>query len=147
MQSIILMGYLGNDPEEKLTSNGMKVTSFSMGVGVYTNKKTHTQWYRINVWNGYLGNIMKHLRKGSFILVQGDLELPRIYRGKDGESKIDLSVNVVSIKFIPTKKEKTPQQEKEAAIKEVDRRHATPPSAEDFYAAGPSAQLPTSLPF
>lgn len=116
MQHIVLMGYLGRDPEERRTSNDSKVITFSIGVSIYSkssssaNKENVTQWYRINVWHDHLHKMASHLKKGSSVIVCGDLDLPRIYEAKDGEKKVGLSVKATSIKFTPSIKSESKKE-------------------------------------
>ena len=114
MQHIILMGFLGRDPEKRKTSNGTGVVTFSVAVSIYSKssslpdgKGNVTQWYRINVWDEHLHKITHHLKKGSAVIVCGDLDVPRIYETKEGEKKIGLSVKATSIKFTSFQKTET----------------------------------------
>lgn len=129
MQYINLIGFLGGDPQERVTANNHKVINFSVAVSLYSQKETKTQWYKINVWEGPLRKFCSNLKKGSLVYIGGELDFPKVYQGKDGKQKVDLSVKAAYIKFMPTakkdKEEYNIQKAKEDAIKEAEKRYPT----------------------
>lgn len=76
LNKVILIGYLGKDPEIKTLENGVKLGRFSIATTeVFKNKsgdKTeHTEWHNIVVWRN-LANIAEQiLNKGDQILIEG----------------------------------------------------------------------------
>lgn len=103
MNKITLIGNLGQDPEIKSSSNGEYMT-FSIAVKM---KKDDTQWFRCNVWSDRMESLQRFkqwLKKGSMICVDGRLEKPSIYQGKNGDT-VNMSVSVTDLNFVPGKKE------------------------------------------
>ena len=112
MHKIILVGNLGKDIEEKVTPRGMKLLTFSLAVTV---KKGQVAWYDCNIWekrrSQFEGKI-PYLKKGSKVIVIGDLHIPDIYQDKQGNAKIKLKIDPISIDFPGTfKEEKEPKDE------------------------------------
>lgn len=77
---VIIIGYLGADPEVKQFSNGGSVTNISVATSEsWTDKQTGekketTEWHRINMFNR-LGEIAaQYLRKGSLVYIEGSLK-------------------------------------------------------------------------
>lgn len=77
MNSVTLIGNVGQDPEVKTFDNGGKIASFSLA----TNKKykkgnevvTDTQWHRIVIVGGAVDVVKKYVKKGDKLAVQGEL--------------------------------------------------------------------------
>lgn len=89
---IILIGYLGQDPEVRKTQGGDAVASFSMATSErWTDKQTgakkeETTWHRVSLF-GRLAEIAgQYLRKGSQCYVEGRYR-SRTYTAKDGSEK------------------------------------------------------------
>ena len=111
MQKMFITGFVGRDPEEKFTSTGKKVTSFSIGVNIKKSGEKITLWYRIDCWGETCASILPYLKKGSCLTVVGDLNPPTTYQNKKGDISLDLSLVANSICFYPSFK---PQEEKKA---------------------------------
>lgn len=122
MQKVILMGFVGKDPEEKFTSQGTKLTTFSLAVNSKENKEEVTQWYNINCWEETHASILFFIKKGSLITVIGDLKNPRVYQKKDGSHSVDMSVNCHSISFLPSKKSETEKKQENESIFDFGER-------------------------
>ncbi len=76
LNKVILIGYLGRDPEIKSLENGVKMARFSIATKeIFKNKsgdKTeHTEWHNIVLWRN-LANIAELiLKKGDQVLIEG----------------------------------------------------------------------------
>ena len=93
---VVLAGYLGHDPKMFYTHKGAACARFSLA----TTKKRRgedgqltatTEWHRIVAW-GKLGEICgQYLRKGSLVLLEGELQTQR-YKDRDGIERSDTSI-------------------------------------------------------
>jgi len=119
MQKIMLMGYVGKDPEERVVSGGKKVTNFSIGVSSKIGGIDSTNWYNISCWGDTFSKVLSFVKKGSNLVVTGRLTTPKIYVGKDGINKINLSLICESINYVPSPKS--------------DDKGSLPPEIEDFF--------------
>ena len=79
INKVILVGNLGNDPEQKSMPNGGEVTNISVATSEsWKDKKdnhtiTHTEWHKV-VFFGRLAEITgQYLKKGSKVYVEGAL--------------------------------------------------------------------------
>lgn len=106
-QQIALLGRIGNDIELRYTPSGKAVANLSLAVSrTWTQdgqKKEKTIWFRVAVWDAQAENCAKYLGKGSTILVIGELEEPRTYTDKQGETRVSLEVTARNVKFIESK--------------------------------------------
>jgi single-strand DNA-binding protein len=86
LNRVELIGFLGNDAEQKETGGGKKYTTLSLATKATwmagEERKERTEWHRITVWNG-LGEYAADFKKGSHIRVEGELR-SREYDGQNG---------------------------------------------------------------
>ena len=113
MQKLFIIGFAGRDPEERFTSNGKKVTSFPVGINTRKGGEKLTIWYKVNCWGEQCASILPHVKKGSCVVVTGDLSPPTTYQSKTGDIKIDMSISAHSISFAPSSQPKEEKEEKE----------------------------------
>lgn len=101
MNHITIAGRLGNDPEARFTSSGQKVTTFRVASNSKKSGKDETIWWRITVWGEQFDKMISYLKKGSAVIVHGDLAKPEIYQSRDGSSQVSLNVTASSLSFSP----------------------------------------------
>lgn len=101
MNFIQIMGHLGADPETRFTPSGQKVTNFRVAVNVRKGGKDETVWYRITVWGDRFDKMISYLKKGSAIIVVGELGKPEIYNDREGRPQISLEVTAEFLRFSP----------------------------------------------
>jgi len=99
MNYIMIAGHLGSDAEERMTQSGAKVVSFR--VAVNGKKNTTTTWWKVSVWGDRYDKMVPYLRKGSGVIVHGEMSPPETYTAKDGSTQISLAVTANSISFSP----------------------------------------------
>jgi single-strand DNA-binding protein len=79
LNKVLLIGYLGCDPEMRYTPSGRPVTSFSLSTSrSWTSpegeRREETEWFNIVAW-GNLAEICKqYLAKGHQVYVEGRLQ-------------------------------------------------------------------------
>jgi single-strand DNA-binding protein len=75
---ITLIGFLGQDAENRFTPNGHPYTRFSLATSVNWREngqdeyKTRTEWHRVICWNK-LADWAGNLQKGAYVEVEGEL--------------------------------------------------------------------------
>ena len=103
MNKFILMGYVGQDPEERCSPNGVKMIIFSVPMNKFKNGEKYTAWVRC-VSFGDNPFLEKHVKKGSHVCVTGTLDIPRVRLGKDGKQSVDMNMTCHHIEFASTGK-------------------------------------------
>lgn len=108
---ILLIGYLGKDPERRLTEDGKVVVNLN----VATNRKNRgkdgtlteeTLWFRVVAWEELGEWCHLYLAKGRKVLVegrlQGDLQTggPRLWQKQDGTIRASFEVVAREIRFL-----------------------------------------------
>jgi single-strand DNA-binding protein len=104
-QQLTLIGNLGNDPEMRYTPSGVAVTSFSLAVsrswtGKDGQRQEKTIWFRVNAWDKLAETASQYLTKGRQVFVVGELEEPRTFTDREGNTRVSLDVRALTIKFL-----------------------------------------------
>ena len=78
VNKVIVVGYVGQDPEDRRTPQGTAVTNLS----VATNEswkdqsgemKEHTEWHRIVMYGRQAETAIQYMKKGQMVYVEGRL--------------------------------------------------------------------------
>ena len=107
VNKVILVGYMGKDPEVRFTQGGQAVANFSLATDEsYKNsegeKVKRTEWHNLVVWGKSVENFVQpYLHKGDLIYVEGKLQT-RSWEDKEGNKKYTTEINVTDIKGIQT---------------------------------------------
>ncbi|WP_455466925.1 single-stranded DNA-binding protein [Bartonella sp. B39] len=90
LNKVILIGYLGADPESKTMPSGAEVVNFRMATSEsYKDKNTDqkiekTEWHSVVVFNPHLAKVaLQYLNKGSKVYIEGKLQT-RKWQDKKG---------------------------------------------------------------
>lgn len=117
MNKFICIGGLTKDPELSTTNNGKQVCRFSIGVKRdFTGaEQPESDYFNCVAWAGLGETCGKYLKKGSKVLIEGQM-LTHSYE-KDNIKRIVYDVNVSKIEFLSN----TKSSEKED--KAVDKKN------------------------
>ncbi|MDN3507648.1 MAG: single-stranded DNA-binding protein [Simkaniaceae bacterium] len=100
MNHILVAGHLGGDPETRFTSGGQKVTTFRIASNTRRGGKEETTWYKITVWGEQFDKMMPYIKKGSPIMVAGELS-SELYQNREGQTALSLNVTASNLMFSP----------------------------------------------
>ena len=107
MNSIMLIGNLGQDPELSYTANGVARTQLSLATNrrVRRNEEyeDETTWHRVTLWRRNAENAAQYLQRGRRVLVEGNVSSYK-YTDDEGHERIFTSVQGQRIQYL------TPQQ-------------------------------------
>src|SRR4051812_26536752 len=100
LNRVILLGYLGADPELRYTQGGTAVLNIRLATNetfVDRNKETQerTDWHSVVVWGARAEGLSKILLKGALILVEGGLRTSSFE--KDGLKRYKTEVHAGEI--------------------------------------------------
>ena len=107
MNLVHIAGNLGADVEERFTSGGKKVITLRVATKVRSGKEDVTVWWRVSIWGDKFDKMLPYLKKGSGVIVVGDMGKPETYVDKEGKTQIALSMTAEIIKFSPFGKPKS----------------------------------------
>lgn len=114
--TIIIAGYLGNDPDMRYTADGQPVTTFSLATSRRWTRANgevvdETIWFRVSVFGRQAESCNQYLKKGRPALVEGHLKpdpktgQPRVYQRKDDSTySASYDVTASSVRFLSSSK-------------------------------------------
>lgn len=75
---LLLLGNVGSDPEIRVLDSGRKYARFSLAthdhyLNAMGEKVEKTYWHQVVFWNRAVEVVEKHVRKGSKLVVEGQL--------------------------------------------------------------------------
>lgn len=94
--SVMLIGRPGAEPEMKTLNNNQKVARFRIAVNEpYTNANNervdNTYWFTVVAWSNAAERVMKAVRKGKLIAVEGSLR-NNDWTDKDGKRRTSTEI-------------------------------------------------------
>ena len=107
MNLTILVGRLVRDPENKYTTAGKAVTTFTLAVDrQFTNQQGEREadYIPIITWQKLAETCANHLSKGRLVAVEGRLQI-RTYDAQDGQKRKVAEVVANSVQFLDRAKE------------------------------------------
>jgi single-strand DNA-binding protein len=119
---IILVGYLGRDPELKHTPQGTAVCKFSVATserrkGASGEPEETTTWFRVTVWGRQAELANEYLSKGRQVYVEGRLRIEE-YTDREGHTRFSAEVNATDLQFLGQRSDA--QTQGTAATNEVE---------------------------
>ena len=152
INKVILIGNLGNDPDQKFTQSGMAVTRISLATTSVRkdrdgNSQERTEWHRV-VFFGKLGEIAgEYLRKGSQVYVEGSLRTDK-YTDKNGIERYTTDIIANEMQMLGGRgeggaggggmggerapRQQAPQRQDYAPRRQPAASAPPPPAADDF---------------
>ena len=97
--NITLIGRLGQDPEERTTSTGSAMTTFSVATSKRFKGEEKTLWFKVLAFGKTGENVAKYLGKGSQCAVQGEVDVEE-YTNKNGVECRTITVIARDVVFL-----------------------------------------------
>jgi len=142
VNKVILIGYLGQDPEVRYTSSGKAVCNLSLATtdswtGADGAKNERTEWHRVVAWGKTAESAGQYLAKGRQVYVEGRIQ-SREYEAKDGSKRTSFEIVADRLVFLG----RAEDGQKHAGPKRSDHGRARDPDP-----APNSAGVDDDLPF
>ena len=107
LNSVNLIGAVGNDPEVRTLQGGAKVASFRLATTERYkdrdgNKNEQTEWHSITVWNGKADFVEKYVKKGNNLFISGKLST-RQWTDQSGNKRYTTEVVADNIQMLDRK--------------------------------------------
>lgn len=102
MNSWNFTGNLGKDAEQRFTSDGKSIVSFSVAVKAGFGKNESTTWVRCSVFGKQGEGVFPYLKKGQLVGITGEACL-RPWKDKDGAERKSLEVAVDRVSLLGSK--------------------------------------------
>ena len=104
MNHTTVAGHLGADPEVRFTSGGQKVTTLRVAAKA---RKDETIWWKITLWGEQFDKLVSFLKKGSSVVVVGELMKPEVYTDREGKPQVSMNLVAFNVSFSPFGKGKS----------------------------------------
>ena len=125
MNSLTLVGRVGQDPKIRVTSNGMKTASFSLATTEIYSGEKQTEWHNVVFFSKQAELVEKYVTKGSLLGVIGKIHYDSYE--KEGVKFNNTQVIGMSLEFLGSKSD---NQSTESAPKQnsnpVEQKKVSP---------------------
>ena len=110
MNSAVLVGRVGQDPEIKYFESGKARTTFSIAVDRWNakTKQREADWFNIQLWDKRAESAANYIKKGSMVSVEGRITVSK-WQAPDGEMVERYIINATDYGFVGSKKDSVAQ--------------------------------------
>ena len=96
LNKVMIIGYLGKDPEMRYTPSGRPVTTFNVATHRSWNtsdgeRRTETEWFNVVAWGGLAEICNQYLTKGQQVYIDGRLQ-SRSWNDNDGNHHTSIEI-------------------------------------------------------
>ena len=107
LNKVMIIGYLGRDPELKYAASGMPIANLRIATDEsYTdrdgNKVERTEWHSVVVFQRSAENCATYLSKGSLVFVEGSLQT-RKWQDQNGQDRYTTEIKAARVQFLDRK--------------------------------------------
>lgn len=88
INSVVIVGNVGQDPEMKYFESGSVKTTMSIAVNRREKDADKTDWFRIELWGRNAEIAGEYVRKGSMVGIEGKLEFNH-WTDSEGNKKVN----------------------------------------------------------
>jgi single-strand DNA-binding protein len=99
INQVILMGRLTRDPEQRSTSTGKTIVSFSIAVD-RVGQDDSADFFNVTAWEKLGELVMQYLAKGRRVLVQGRLRQDSWDDKETGKKRSSVEVTATDVTFL-----------------------------------------------
>lgn len=103
MNLIHVAGHLGADAEVRYTPSGKKLISLRVAARGRRNPNNQdtTIWWRATLWGDQWDKMVPYLKKGSAVIVVGEVHKPEIFHDREGKPQIAMELTASYLGFSP----------------------------------------------
>ena len=104
MNSVVIVGRAGQDPDMKYFESGKVKTSFSLAVSRWDSKQKSevTDWFNIELWDKAAEIAGEYVKKGRLVAVDGRLASSK-WTGADGVQKERFLIRANTLRLLGNK--------------------------------------------
>jgi single-strand DNA-binding protein len=139
---IHIAGHLGADPETRFTSSGKKVTTLRVATKTRKGQADDTIWWRVTIWGDQYEKMLPYFKKGSPIVVAGELHKPEIFNDREGKPQCSMEITASFIQFSPFGKPNSQQGTDGGEAAHTQKMSAGSPPFGTFPESAPNPYMP-----
>lgn len=145
MNHILIAGHLGADPEVRFTSGGQKVTTLRVACNTRKAGKDETIWWKVTAWGEQFDKMMTYFKKGSPIMVTGELAKPEIFNDKEGRPQISMNITANHMMFNPFGRSEQKSEEGSSGLRNAMKQDSNAAHAPFSFADANPFQAPQMM--
>ena len=106
MNSVVLVGRAGQDPEMRYFDSGKVKTSFSVAVSRWDGKTKSevTDWFNVELWDKVAEVAGEYVKKGKLVALEGRLQANK-WQDASGAQKERFIVNATNLRLLSGRNE------------------------------------------
>lgn len=104
INSVVIVGRAGQDPDMKYFESGKVKTSFSVAVNRWSKEGEKTDWFNIELWDKNAEVAGEYVKKGRLVAVEGKLAVSR-WSDTDGTKKERFFIRANNLRLLGGKKD------------------------------------------
>ncbi len=106
MNSVVIVGRVGQDPEIKYFESGKSKTTFSVAVNRWSAKEKAqvADWYNIQLWDKKAESAAEWIKKGALVAIEGRIMVSK-WQSPDGENVERYLINATDYSFVGSKRD------------------------------------------
>jgi single-strand DNA-binding protein len=104
INSVVIVGRAGQDPDMKYFESGKVKTTFSVAVGRWSKEGEKTDWFSIELWDKNAEFAGEYVKKGKLVALDGKLAISK-WNDASGETKERYFIRVNNIRLLGSKRE------------------------------------------
>lgn len=107
MNTVVIVGRVGQDAEIKYFESGKSRATFSVAVNRWDakTKSEIADWYNVDVWDRLAEFAGEYIKKGSMVIVEGSIQNSKWTDKATGEERERFLINASNIRFAGGKRE------------------------------------------
>jgi len=107
MNTVVIVGRVGQDAEIRYFESGKSRATFSVAVNRWDakTKSEVADWYNIDVWDRLAEFAGEYIKKGSMVIVEGSIQSSKWVDKASGEERERYLINASNIRFAGGKRE------------------------------------------
>lgn len=106
MNSVVVVGRAGQDPEIKYFESGKVKTAFSLAVGRWDSKTKEevTDWFNVDVWDKQAEFAGEYIKKGRLVAVDGRIAVNK-WKDASGVERERFNIVASNIRLLGSKRD------------------------------------------
>ena len=105
VNKVILLGRVGQDPQQKVFESGSTVVTFSVATSERYkdrngNQAESTEWHNIEIWEALAKVAHQYLKKGDMVYLEGKIKTDS-WTDNDGNNRKTTKIRATSMQLMP----------------------------------------------
>jgi single-strand DNA-binding protein len=106
INSVVIVGRVGQDPEMKYFESGKVKTTFSVAVNRWSKEGDITDWFNIELWDKSAEIAGEYVRKGKLVGIEGRLDASH-WKDAEGNERERFFIRGDNLRLLGGKREES----------------------------------------